>query len=493
LPRRGSSWDIVIVGAGSAGLMCAISAAASGAEVAVIERSSQIGGSLLVASGKMSAAGTRRQRERAIHDSPDRHFADVMRLSNGTADPVIVRRAVDEAAGTLDWLDELGFPFDEVTPAYDAYHEHAWLYSAPRTVWGPGPESLPGMARTVLETIRPVWDRHVRDGDIRLFAGHELNRLELVEDGIEAHTDPAAGGFRAPAVVLATGGYGASPSLFAQLTPGAPVPVALSSPTSRGGGIVAAMGVGAAVRNADMYRPRAAVFESAVGSGTAVPGWVDLTSSDREPREIQVGADGRRFRAEDDRDEDELNRTLAALPGHALWLVFDEAARLGGPSFHSTHDADALLRAAEDEAYVWRADTIEDLAQRAGIAASGLRDTAASWNGAVATGVDTLGRVRPAWALRQPPFYAARVRPTVLATAGGLTVDEHLRVLDRHGSALPGLYAVGEILGAGATMGNASCSGMMVTPALSLGRALGLRLARDVAGSTRAGSGSHAP
>lgn len=75
----------------------------------LLDHADQLGGSLLVATGQMSAAGTRLQQVRGIDDQPACHFEDVMRISRGTANPGLVRLAVDHAADTFDWLMEEGF------------------------------------------------------------------------------------------------------------------------------------------------------------------------------------------------------------------------------------------------------------------------------------------------------------------------------------------------------------------------------------------------
>ncbi|MGA0085448.1 MAG: FAD-dependent oxidoreductase, partial [Steroidobacteraceae bacterium] len=107
-------YDLVIVGAGTAGLPAAIFAAQRGAKVILLEAAGQIGGTLHLSTGQMSAAGTRLQRAKGIKDTPDMHYDDVMRISRGTADPVLTRLAVDAAAETFDWLMDRGFaPLDE--------------------------------------------------------------------------------------------------------------------------------------------------------------------------------------------------------------------------------------------------------------------------------------------------------------------------------------------------------------------------------------------
>ena len=77
--------DLLVVGAGTAGLPAAIFAARRGMRVLLVEKLDRVGGTLHVAQGQLAAAGTSLQRERGIEDSPDLHFADVMRISRGTA------------------------------------------------------------------------------------------------------------------------------------------------------------------------------------------------------------------------------------------------------------------------------------------------------------------------------------------------------------------------------------------------------------------------
>ncbi|MFN5010444.1 MAG: FAD-dependent oxidoreductase, partial [Gammaproteobacteria bacterium] len=103
-----AGFDLAVVGAGAAGLTAALFAAQAGARVLLLEAADDIGGTLHLSHGQLSAGGTRLQASRGITDSPDAHFVDVMRLSEGLADPVVVRRAVREAPAMVDWLLEAG-------------------------------------------------------------------------------------------------------------------------------------------------------------------------------------------------------------------------------------------------------------------------------------------------------------------------------------------------------------------------------------------------
>jgi predicted oxidoreductase len=96
---------------------------------------------------------------------------------------------------------------------------------------------------------------------------------------------------------------------------------------------------------------------------------------------------------------------------------------------------------------------------------------------AARSGCDPLGREHLANLISTAPYFAVLVQACSVISFGGLVVDEQLRVLDGSGRPVAGLYAAGEIIGAAATSGNAFAGGMTVTPALSLGRILGRRLA----------------
>ena len=475
------NYDFLIVGAGTAGMPCAIAAAEHGGRVLVVEKSTDVGGTLHVSSGAMSGAGTRRQRERGIEDSPDLHFEDILRISRNTVDPVLTRLAVDEAAATLDWLDELGFPFAPETPTLVYSHEP---YLIPRTVWGVD------LARSILTTILPVWNQHVESGRIVPLLEHRMTEL-LVEDGavagIRAQGPDDTVELRAPAVVLTSGGYGSNSGLFKELTPGSPRLVSVARETSTGDGLIAARRIGAAVRGTGTYLPTPGGVEEPTDSGRALP-WpqfANLSTHERPPREIHVNARGERFRPEDDESADAIERALLRQPDHRFWIVFDERALEAGESFNRYWSIDEIRRRADEGAAVWSGDTIRELATKAGIDAEGLERTVSKWNDAVDRGDDPLGRHDLAYPVTAAPFYAALSVATTLTGQAGLAVDGDLRVLDSGDEPIPNLYAAGEVLGSEATMGDSKCGGMNLTPALSFGRIIGRRLVSAPAGAER--------
>lgn len=476
-----SAFDLLVIGAGTAGIPCAIEAAARGATVGVVEKSARIGGTLHLTGGHMSGGGTRLQARRAIDgDSPARHFDDVMRISRGTADPALVRLAVDEAPRTLDWLDALDFPWADDCPRLVYGHEP---YSIARTVYAAGGTSRGGLA--ILGTLRPLWNEHVEAGRIVPLLNHEMVAL-IVEDervvGARVQGSSGAVDLRAPNTVLATGGYASASDLFRALTNGAEL-ISTASPTSTGEGIERARSIGASVRNGDLHVPSLGGIEIEPGSGRAdwQSAWAMVfTSIYRAPREIYVNSGGQRFLNEEEPSAHARELALMEQPAGKLWAIFDHAALHAGESIVRQWSAAQIEQFADEGRFAWRADSVEALAERAGLPRDALVDTVAACN-CVARGaaVDALGRTSM-WPVAAPPFYALLTRATVLITFGGLHVDGDLRVLRRgiDGDVAPivGLFAAGEALGAGATCGQSFCGGMMVTPALSFGRILGRRL-----------------
>lgn len=473
------NWALIIVGAGTAGMPCAIIAAENGAKVVVVEKDSEIGGTLHVSGGIMSGAGTRRQQVRGIEDSPDLHFEDLMRISHGNADPTLVRLAVNEAPYTIDWLDDLGFPFAPETPIIPPMFPP---YSRPRVYFSSGALTSGG-GKTVLATIRPRWDELVASGKITVLLNHKL--INLIRDGNTVVGVNVCGPesiieLRGKAIVLTTGGYGSNPDLFAEVTPGNPKSVTVARKTSTGDGILAARQIGAQFQNGEKYSPILGGIEVEPGSGRADwwGPWARIQSSDlRLPCEIYVNERGERFIAEDEPSSlDRRAQSVLRQVGSKFWVVFDEAALQTRVPLFQYWTTEQFRAKATEGKVAWCANDIGELARTAGIDADGLVQTIKQFNESVYTGKDPLGRTHLLNAIEKPPFYALLTHCATLITFGGLAVDGQLRVLDEQGVPIPRLYAAGEIIGAGATNGDGVACGMAVTPAISFGRMLGRSL-----------------
>ena len=127
------NWDLIVVGGGSSGIPTALFSARRGAKVLLIEASDVLGGSLQIAQGQLSAAGTKVQKAKGISDTPQEHLDDILRISKNTVDRDLVTLAVNNAAETFDWLMDVGFEMVPEHPVNGRAHE---LYSKLRYYWG---------------------------------------------------------------------------------------------------------------------------------------------------------------------------------------------------------------------------------------------------------------------------------------------------------------------------------------------------------------------
>ena len=333
--------DLVMVGAGTAGLPAAIEAAEQGLRTLVVEASDQLGGTLWRSWAQMSAAGTSLQRSRGIQDNPELHFDDVMRISKGTADPVLVRLGGAARAAVIEWLLRLGFDVDPACPAILHFHEP---YSLPRTYWGRSG------GRSVLEVLLPAAERAFADSGVTVRNGTSLVSLLPGQDRVEGvrlrEADGTEREVTAGAVLLTSGGYSGDAALFPSLTGGAPL-VGPGAPTSRGQGIVAARELGGHVRGEDLFLPTygGVLLAESASQTVGLDDYPALTPQDRPPWEIHVNAQGRRFVAEDAQSVDVRENALLDQPGLTFWVVYDSATAAKAPPLFPTWKAEDLAAA----------------------------------------------------------------------------------------------------------------------------------------------------
>jgi len=463
-------YDILIVGAGTAGMACAITAAENNAKVLIIEKTDRIGGTLHLTGGHMSAGGTNRQKSFGIEDSPEEHYQAVMKLSRETANPQLVRLATEEAPQTLDWLEDNGFEYSDDSPRVIFGHVP---YEKPRTHFG----REAGLS--IFRAILPLWEKQTAAGNIQVILNHRLESFWVKNNkivGIIANGQE----FSAHKIVLATGGYAGSPELFAKLHPERPRLITAASPHSDGKAIEIAAKFGGKIWNTNKHLSSLGGVEIEPNTHRADfwTHWASVfTSVYRPPREIYVNAAGKRFMDENEPDADLRERYLEKQTGEKFWTIFDEKALLGEMQILPKFTADEIRRESKNQKFLWQGNSIEQLANLIGIDSESLSKTVDDFNQFVVNQDDTeFGRTHLENSISQPPFYALLTYASSLISFGGLAINENFEVLDNGDRPIPNLYAIGEIIGAAATTGNAFCSGMLVTPALSFGRILGKRL-----------------
>ncbi len=466
-------FDFIIVGAGTAGMAAAITAAERGRRVLVIEKDNRIGGTLHLTAGQMSAGGSKVQAEKGILDTPKAHFDDVMRINKWSADAWMIRLATEEAPKTIDWLAENGFEFAEDSPKI--VHGHV-PYSTPRTHFGKD------MGRSILKVLTPLFDAQVQKGNIVLKLELSLNNLLIADNQqvvgiITMSKKQTLRHFYADKIVLTTGGYASNHKLFSKRHPSVSRLISTASPNAQGDGIVIAEKYGAVFHNAEKALSTNGGIELEPNSGRSDfwGVWARVSNAvDREPHELYVNDNGQRFINEDEPNPDVRERVVAALPNRRFWIIFDENTRKTAPPLLLWWTADQFLEETKREKVMWQADTLNALADKTGLPKHNLLNTINRFNAYIDKQRDVdFGRKLLNDNILHPPFYAVLTHAINLITFGGLKVNKKLQVVRQNGEPIKGLYAAGEILGAGATSGNAFCGGMLLTPALSFGRILG--------------------
>ncbi len=462
LPAEDANFEltvpVVVVGAGACGLIAAMSAAEAGAEVVVIERDPTPQGSTALSSGMIPAAGTRIQRENGVEDSPELLIADVMAKNHGLADPAIVEAVARASGPTVDWLGgekgvELALVGGFLYPGTSRLRMHAPPDKTGATLMG----SLRAAAEADgIEILTNAVATALFAEDGGRVAGLRIER----PDG--SHEDIGCA-----ALVLACNGFGGNPEMVREHIPEMADALYFGHPGNQGDAVLWGRALGAAAHHLTAYQGHGSV---------AHPHSILITWALMMEGGIQVNADGKRF-SNEHKGYSEQSVNVLGQPGHAAWNIFDARQHALGMSFED-------YRQAEAAGAVRRGDTIEALAEAAGLPAAALAGTVAEAAGfAAGEGVCPFGRDFTAKPALAPPYHAIRVTGALFHTQGGLAVDTGARVLRPDGTALANLFA-----GGGAACGVSGpevwgyLSGNGLLTATTLGRLAGQSAAALVAG-----------
>lgn len=469
---QNSKWDLIVVGGGTAGMPAALFAAERGAQVLLIDIAPQLGGTMDRSSGQVAAAGTVWQKEQGIEDSPDAHYDDVMRINRNTSDPRLTRLLVDNAADTLNWFAARGFEVMDGHPVIGGGHEP---FTTRRYQWSPD------AARGFQNIMEPLIEQAQKNGNLKVLV--DTGVVDLVQDasgavvGVVTENDTGERmDYRASSVLLTSGGCASNPRMFENLH-GTPLYCEVAYPYSQGQGITLGLGAGGYVRGGDKY----AVLFGAVMDNEYFPAprlvGASLAPQRRQPWEVYVNVHGKRFIREDEPSVAHREYTLGLQPGQRHWAIFDQYILDNAPPFLPRWSREKLDDAFIDHPMFSKAETIAELAVKAGVNPYNLEREIESYNRGIASGQpDSMGRQHRPVTVGNGPFYAIRLQGWNVMSYAGLGVDGQLRVTREDGSPIPNLYAAGEVTGNATTSGHALTNGMGVTPALTFGRLLGQKI-----------------
>ena len=467
-----SRYDIIVVGGGSAGMTLAIFAAMRKAKVLVIEASPMVGGSLPLSGGSMAAAGTVFQKAQGIVDSPDRHYADTMRISKGTANPDITRLFVDNAGDTLNWLASKGYAVREGYPTAETGHEDFSVARYHRSE---------NAALDVLTAMSPLFEGFVKSGQITVQM--ETSAVDLLQDvsgavlGVATAKDGGGYGEEfGKNIVLTCGGCAGNPRMFQDLHN---VPLYSESGYSfnQGMGITLGVAAGGYVWGRDNYIPQFQAVLSGIETPSPIDVYLATGAKKRPPWEIYVNFEGNRVVKEDEEQNWIREWALKQQTGHRLWVVFDQEAMDKAPPLVTAWAVDKYKAAFNTHPMFSKGQSIRELSVRCGINPINLAQTIATYNQAISAKTpDPFGREYRPVAIAKPPFYAVRMQGWSPVSLAGLAIDSRLRVIKVDGAPVANLYAAGEVIGGGVMAGNRFVGGSILTPALTFGRLLGEKM-----------------
>jgi flavocytochrome c len=460
--------DVVIVGAGIAGLSAALEAANGGASVLVVDMWSIFGGHAVLSHGGLCIVGTPVQEAKGIEDSPalaEKDFHDW----GEDADAEWVRYYVHNSREQIyDWLTAKGVRFSGVQkiPGNSVARFHEPI----------------GRGMTVVSS---VYRDAVSHPGIELVWNFEVDGL-LVENGrvVGVEGKHLRGGerdsFRGRAVVLATGGFQSNLEMVREYWPeNMRFPegiLAGSGLNSLGSGHRVAEKAGAAFHNMDHQ------WNYATGlPDPRYPGaYRGLNASNNAS--IWVNAQGKRFVNEISSVKTEFSALLAQEPAR-YWAVFDEKSKR---QFAITGSDWADFQVVEEVIFrnpevMKSAPTLEGLAKAAGLPENDLVETVARYNQAVTNKKDSdFGRTVLPATIDTPPYYAATFFPLARKSMGGVLIDAATRVLDKQGKPIEGLYAAGEVAGFGGINGKAGLEGTFLGPSIVTGRVAGRTILKSL-------------
>ncbi|MDO4547385.1 MAG: flavocytochrome c [Clostridia bacterium] len=408
--------DVVIIGAGGAGMAAAIQAADAGASVILLEKMDYAGGNFIRSEGGMNAAGTVFQKALGIEDTPQAMVDDTMKGGKNISDIELVNFMAQNSSDTIDWLTGLGMDMSEPAQGAGA--------SYPRMHRSAGGAKIGGV-------LVPVLMENLEKRGITILYGTKA--VSLIKDGA-AITGVIAQDktgdeltFKGNSIIIATGGFGASEEQFAKYRPDLAGFSTTNHPGATGDGIVMAQDVGAAVVDMEQIQTNPTVEPTTR---------IVLSETVRGNGAIMVNVEGNRFIAEM-LTRDVLSAAILEQPEKYAWLIFDQRVM----------DSMAALQQDDRMGIVSRGETPEALAEAISVPGEALRASIEGWNAAVAGNSDPLGRETGMMDLSTGPWYAIKVSPAVHYTMGGIKIDTQTQVISTEGEIIPGLYAAGETTG----------------------------------------------
>ena len=457
--------DVVVVGAGGAGMSAAITAADAGKTVVIVESQPMVGGNTVRATGGMNAAKTALQDTNTFGEqaglektlnSIETSWADnavVVELANtvktqweeyqknptgyfdskelmeldtiiggkGLNDATLVKTMVEGTESGIEWLSSIGADLTSVGSFGGASVKRIHR-----------PVNTEGKTVSVGSYIVPILEKNVTERGIEILFETTATEIRMENGAVAGVNGVTADGgnviVNAKAVILATGGFGANLEMVAELNPSLDGFMTTNAAGLQGQGIAMATAVGAATVDLEQIQ-----IHPTVQADTAAL----ITEGLRGVGAILVNAEGKRF-IDEVGTRDVVSAAEIAQTGSYSWLIVDQ----------KMVDASSVIAGYITKGLTVSGNTYEELANAMGVDAANFPATMEAWNANVAAKTDAeFGRTSFANPLDTAPFYGIKVTADIHHTMGGLKINEKTEVLTAEGTAIPGLFAAGEVTG----------------------------------------------
>ena len=458
--------DVVVIGAGGAGMTAAMTAADAGQKVVILESQAMVGGNSARATGGMNAAKTVYQDENefdqaagvektlataaekyadnetitalaktvseqwaAYQANPTGYFdsvelmeLDTMVGGKGINDPELVKTLCEGTADAIDWLDENGITLHNVSSFGGASVKRIHR-----------PVNEEGKVVSVGAYMIPLLQENCEKRDIDIVLNTTVDTILTDANGAAvgvSGTDKDGNTVvvNAKSVILATGGFGANLDMVTQYKPELAGFMTTNAAGAQGQGIEMATAIGAGTVDMDQIQ-----IHPTVEANTAAL----ITEGLRGDGAILVNANGERF-IDEVGTRDVVSAAEIAQPGSYSWLIVDQAMA----------DASSVIQGYIKKGYTKTGATYEELAKELDVDPAAFANTMETWNGYVEAKNDPdFGRTSFANPLNNGPYYAIKVTAGVHHTMGGVTINSATEVLKEDGTVIPGLFAAGEVTG----------------------------------------------
>lgn len=446
--------DVIVVAAGLSGMAAAIAAAENGAEVIIFEKSNATGGAANMGMGPLGV-GSPVQRQQMISLTPGEAFRKHMYYTHYRVDARLVRDYYYKSGETIEWLMDMGVEFLGVQRAFNAPEatraysdgEFTWHVVKPEGGGAPGPRCATAMTKKMTERAKELGVEFYMETPVAkviMEDGRAVGVIARDRDGGEIEA-------RAKAVILATGGFGDNPQMIREQTGyefGKTI-FNFAIPGMKGDGIRMAWEAGAGHTPCTMEL----MYQLPDNMNHFI-----LDGAFRQPC-LWVNRNGNRFMPEDQiANTTFTGNAISSQPGYVAYSIFDSKLlkkykKKGSDIISHVHPHDLFDHfddqwerdLADGYEPICQADTIEELAEKAGIDPDGLKKQVEEYNEMCEAGFDEIFEKNRAFMqpVEKGPFYCCRQNVGAYGTLGGVKINHKTQVLNEEAKVIPGFYCVG--------------------------------------------------